>query len=610
MAQVNRYTRVQPARYNPRGMQEMMMLPMLRRKQHDASVARATELGLFNNKSSNVDKEVLDKVKGEYEGSINDYVERLNKEGFNHDTTQGLIELSKGRKELKEEYLNPAEANYNAMQQFQKDIKEMKDWSPELAQRYTQQELGKFQGTFNEDGSTNGFSGRMLPKYVDVNKRLDDAIDNIGEDTTQELMSKYGTHNFYDLMSSKKVTTKDRNKILTAVATELQGDRDFINSYKAESTLNGFNEFDSNGRLNIGQFDENGQFSTNTNIGQMLYGKAAGAATRKQTYAFTNLKDDAKLLAYRDRLDKEASGEIQYAMLPNERFTVFKDALIQKLESGGTPGRSRFRTMDGKDGVINERTGQIMELSTQDNSLAQQEVKVYNDVFGKLSSRGDIAPGTDPNSIAGKKAVADYMKQFKDATYENALIQPNAEGVSSNEAALMISKDNKKATEFLKTNIQAGLTKVWNETGEAVEFEKEFWDEGDMKYLGYVSPDNFIGEFREANPTQTVMPHMFLGPDGERYYASRQSSEVNSPRFAAGTLIKAATYKGAMQPELPLEHAIPPRLSNVGINNITTKFNPNSKTYSLFIVQNGEVLVNKDAVDATRFKSTIYELYK
>lgn len=625
MATVNRYTQLSRAGYNPRTMQEMMMLPMMRRQQHDQSLAQASQMGLFEQQAAGVDRETVDRVKGEFEGSINEYVERLNKEGFNSETTQGILDLAKSRRKLEEDYLNPAHSNLQAMQAYQKQMMDSKineGWSPQHAQQFAQEQLAGFKGTFGENGSRNSFSGAMLPKHVEVNKRLDEAIKLVGEDAVQGGLKQYDVYNYHDLMASTKITETTKNKILESVGLQLQNDAEFLNSYKTESRLNGLNEFDSKGNLKIGKFNKKGQFAPESQLGLMLYGKAAGAASREQSLVLHNIKDELGLHQAKKDLDAAKEGELAYAMLPDQQFAVYGGALSGTISKLGRPVETTRPLAPKSDSVraqkeFVEATEQWRKQQESGSTvytidmMPEDSRNQYTEIFNKLEGSGIIPPGMDINSPEAGKAVNEHLAKYKDASYKNALIQPNASGLTENDTALMISSDNKKASEFLTNNIKAGLTKVWDEKGNVVQFEEDYWDKGKLEYLGYVSPNNYIDKLGTSGAKESVMPHMFLGPDGERYYASRQESETERPTFKAATLIKSATFEGGKQPELPVEHSIDPILQRVGVNKIVTSYNPLTKKYRVMIEKDGQVFFNpKEELDSKLFNNTMYELFK
>lgn len=622
---MNRYTRLTPARYTPRSMQEMMMLPMMRRQQHDQSIASAVELGKIDTQTSTADKEVIDRVKGEYEGSINEYVESLNRDGFNNESTQGIINLSKKKKELAEKYLNPSAANLAAMQAYKKEIMASKDWSPQDVQKFAAQNLGSFKGTFNEDGSTNTFQGAMLPTYVEAGKRIDDAIANIGEDTKQSLMQQYGTHNFNDLMQSTKISGKSKEKILQTVAIELQGDTRFLNSYKAETSINGLQEFDGNGQLKIGKFSDDGTFIPESRLGVMLYGKAVGASSNNQTHSFTNIKDDMALHNAKALLEAEQAPGRAYTSLPVQReelrnkgfFSALDNIANGKHLAGDRPLAPRSDSVSAQKDYLdqmnryNETGGKGEAYSLK--HLNEEDRTRFSSIFDKLKQKGIVAKGTDLNSKEAASAVRDYLKEYESVTFSNTLIRPSKTKPGSLDQALLYDKDITNASKMLTQDIKAGLVQMWDEQGNPVDREEiyETLESEKLDYLGVISPNNHIDNFKESGQGQTIMPHM-VSIQGKRYYVGRQDSELKTPEYKAASTIKQATFEGARQPGLAIEHDVAnPTMQASGISGLQTTYNAKENNYNISITfADGKVWTPPEGVtDPTTFNEIIYGLY-
>lgn len=625
---MNRYTRLTPAKYNPRSMQEMMMLPMMQRQKHDQSIASAVAMGDIDSQAANVDKPTIDRVKGEYEGSINDYIEKLNQDGFNHESTQGIIDLSKKKKDLTEKYLDPAAKNLAGMQKLQKDIMDSKlngGWSPDKAQAFAAKQIQQFQGTFNEDGTTNSFQGKMLPTFVNASERIDDAIENIGEDTKQSLMESYGTHNFHELMVSTKIDGKDKMKILSMVGLELQSDSQFLNSYRTETEIGGLNEFDSKGNLKIGQFKEDGTFAPESRLGVLLYAKAMGASSQKQTNTFSNISDGLGLYKAKQQLDLESQPGKAYTSLPIEREQIRNKSFYESITniaegkhlSGDRPLAPKSDSQAAQKDYLDqykryEETGGKGEAYGIKH-MSKEEQTRYNDLFEKLKEKGNIPNGVDINSKEAAVGIKNYLSKYESLTHSNTLIRPNQAKPGSLDQALLYDTDIANASKMLTQDIRSKLVQVWDEEGNPVDMEELYSTLEDEKldYLGVMSPNNHIDAFKESGSSQTIMPHM-VGIGGTRYYVGRQSSEMRTPEYAAASVIKQATYEGGRQPGLRIDHdADNPVLRNSGINGLETVFNPDTNSYNIKVkFENGKTWYPEQGeVDTQKFNEIIYGLY-
>jgi hypothetical protein len=97
---VNRYSNLSQAKFNPLSFQELSALPFHQRKQHDAMSAQAEEAGIIESQRMAADEEAVSGAINDFQAKTDDYINRLDSEGFNNTSKSEIRELARERKEL------------------------------------------------------------------------------------------------------------------------------------------------------------------------------------------------------------------------------------------------------------------------------------------------------------------------------------------------------------------------------------------------------------------------------------------------------------------------------------------------------------------------------
>jgi len=175
MATVNRYTQLQPARYNPRSLQEMMVAPSYMREQHDAldlgraeletqlaqvdplsihgDLAKAEQERLYNQMSKQAD--TLAK-QGFTQTSKSDFI-RLNKDYQQSIGPTGMLGKINAAKIAAE--TQKAEILNNAVQQGH---------DPQESQKRIDEAYANYEQDFVDTGKVENFKAQLPPKYQDL----------------------------------------------------------------------------------------------------------------------------------------------------------------------------------------------------------------------------------------------------------------------------------------------------------------------------------------------------------------------------------------------------------------------------------------------------------
>jgi len=187
---VNRYSDIELSSYTPRSLQETLMVPMMRRQQHDEANKQLQNQILDLNKINPLDKHYSEaqRIKSELTGSINDQAQRLSTEGFNNNTTGDVFKTNR----LISDAYSPTGAigqMNSAKLAYEKDSDEyLKSatalgHSPEVVQRNLKAIQDEYNASpiYDKSGKINAMSiNKLPPKYIDHVARFKDIADKAG----------------------------------------------------------------------------------------------------------------------------------------------------------------------------------------------------------------------------------------------------------------------------------------------------------------------------------------------------------------------------------------------------------------------------------------------
>lgn len=184
----NRYTRLTPSTFTPMSLEEMMMVPLAKQKQHEDILNNqdAIEAELSNMKRlSQDDPFVTEKIKS-YKDQLEGISNSISKEGVNRETSRNFRKLFNNYKfDISDSGdLGRAQNNYNLAKQREAEFRKNID------RRHSQTAISKlidkgyknFQGTLREDGSYNEFGNFGGPGFYDYRKEAVDILSRAAAD--------------------------------------------------------------------------------------------------------------------------------------------------------------------------------------------------------------------------------------------------------------------------------------------------------------------------------------------------------------------------------------------------------------------------------------------
>lgn len=220
MAVVNRYSRIQPARYNPRSLQELMVAPQYMRQQHDAiqSGLSQTETALAQVDPLSIHSEAARMEQDKLYNQITEQADLLAKEGFNPMSKSNFLKLNKEYQSSigPQGTLGKINAARQAMATNREAyIKEAvkEGYSPEQAGRNWAQHASQYADAYGQTGEITSIGSLYAPKYINVVDEAREMFKEVG--VSSEDISKIGSYIKQDENGQYVLTQEGRQKAET-----------------------------------------------------------------------------------------------------------------------------------------------------------------------------------------------------------------------------------------------------------------------------------------------------------------------------------------------------------------------------------------------------------
>jgi len=191
MATVNRFTNIEPAKYNPRSLQELMMVPAYKRQQHTATEEQlaAAETALAQVDPLAIHSDLAKMEQQKLYDQITAQSEQLANKGFTSTSKSDVIRLNKEYQQAisptgKLGQINAAKiaaekekANIlaNAVQMGH---------DPAMSQQNIDKAYAEYEQRFRDTNSIENFKGVLPPKYEDLMKDVKDLKSMAGTTVT------------------------------------------------------------------------------------------------------------------------------------------------------------------------------------------------------------------------------------------------------------------------------------------------------------------------------------------------------------------------------------------------------------------------------------------
>lgn len=548
----NRYDTISTSTYDPRSLQETLMVPMMRRQQHDEANKQVyTQLGELD-KINPLDKHYNEaqRIKAELTSKINSQAEKLATEGFNVNTTSDLFKTNRDVQEMysptgKVGQINAAKIAYDKdSAEYLKNATAL-GHSPEVVQRNLKLIQDKYNQSpvYDDKGRVISMSiDAMPPKYIDHISRAREFFKD----------AKMSSSMIDQLASSIESDGKGGSYVLSKGAKQKYGS----NLPQLQAAVDFLNNEINNPNSDVGKSLKYGFKTPKEAIEDIrrmspIYNQSEverGFTSQISNYnpaSETKTKETAVPTGIMDPSSTRTIGE----ELKSVDFSK-----IGTKYGHSTTGSSPSVAGSGTGTVQSNGNGTYNYKDILKDPITQS---LYEGSYRKLVKAGKIPAGSNINSPENAKKIGFYMNNhLRIPTVANDIIRPD---ISPNAEMFMGNFAKKSGSErnfSLNQEVQAGFRDVLDpDTGivyKKKDFEKGGKAEGyKLEYVGYDSPVNARGSKFGNSKEQSVMPHRAILKDADgkvvngNVSVSRTKQEIESPEFKKAYEINK-TYIGAL----------------------------------------------------------------
>lgn len=540
----NRYSNGSVSKFNPMSFQEVMFAPSMMRQKHDGSIAAAEAMRIKADPLKVHEIRAL-QLKQEMDSKISSEVDKINKEGFNANTTQNITRLNREYQDLiaptgEVGQINAAKQVYAAnLKEYIDDATKNKGWSREDALYNWQNKFANQYTGFGEDGKSIENIGQYgAPKKVEIMEKLKDTKALLGEQVVNEIQaSGYGFAPGPDgsmIMidrSGRRIETSNKPNLAHA-----------LNLLRQQ-----FNEKEWSSSREFGRENE----------GSVMNQVVSGVNTMLKTGVVDNRGERAQYIA-----GKEGRENNNYPPTgifdPDSQKSM--ENKLEKLDISAI-GKPVYT------GTVNPELGGQNPLDYSKNNTKRNSYKnaldpslhvPFESAGRELISKGVLPEGTNLMNINQDQAkqIADHLKSnYKKFTVGNDIILPDRDSDKDMFMGQMAGTDNVSRNKNINADLDRGTRKLINpETG--IPFTSKEWksfkdDGGRAEYYGYDSPINMRGHNFENSNEQQVMAHQvtLYNKNGQPIGNSavqRTPQEMSTPEFRSSYNI-THSYRNSLQ---------------------------------------------------------------
>ena len=410
----NRYTNLSTSVYKPLSLDEIMLVPTIKQKQHDEAQAMADEYSALSSNRLSQDAEVVDARLGELRGKADAITNSLLEKGVDRDTIGQLNKL-KREKELEfsqQGLIGNAADNYKGAMSYVNDLTTKKErqagWSAAESKAWAQRQVMNFTGTKNEDGSFNAFSGRELNNNVDEMKWVSDGLKDIASNSHPEVLKFAGNLNqFTKAYQNSQIDEKTYNDIMKSLVARAQYDPKLQASLIQKGEMRGTKGENLIGEWKIDPKSKQEYFQPQSEFGAQLSAAALGAKYRKQTSSITTANDPWALHLAKRGLEQQDADNLAIGV--NGQMATIDPIKYDDLQKSINLGLGEMKRSQGDvDRIYNEliKSGKSDKEAKNDPAFKYAQ-EAHND----STTRYHNAKSSLDNII--KKSAASYSDSDK-----------------------------------------------------------------------------------------------------------------------------------------------------------------------------------------------------
>lgn len=526
----NRFDQAYVSAYNPLSMEELAMAPMIKRKQHDETLAKQelirSGLAKVDPYSKHFDEAIA--LKNQLESQMDTTAQELATEGINNNMIGKTLALNREFQDLtaptgKLGQINAEKQNILKINEEYDKLGKEKNWGQETTNYWKQKALDEYNATpiYDDNNRILKYSGPQgVANKVDYNKWLDDLASKAKMSTSE--FANAVTQLGKDEASGYNVATKNSfSRKLGDNYAAVKAAYDTLKLTMNDPTSEVYKSMqyerrDPKALLDILNTQQNvyKQSMDATERGNDLNPFGDGSGAPDSTIP-TGVFDPSSTRNITNEID-----EIEFDKIGLNKSPSMSGALAQSHEG------KKFTN-----GTFVEKTGKQTYKDIIPNPIMQG---IYETSYNRLVKAGKLKKGADINSPDTAKMVQFYMKNhIKIPTIGNDVIRPDVTPNGQLFMGELAGKSPADRDAALTQDIGAGFRKVIDET---TGVELKLQDGQKIEYIGYDSPVNARGYKFDNKYEQNVMAHKALIKDKEgnvinHVVISRTPQEMKTGEF-------------------------------------------------------------------------------
>jgi len=563
----NRYDDVSVSQFKPLSLEEVMLVPQLKRQQHNQLVAQREQMLAGLAKVDPLDKHYNEalRLKNELESKLDTFSTQLSKQGINPQMTDDMIRLNRQYQTSTGAMgpigqINAAKQSYTKeSEDYLKEATALK-YSPEIVNTHLKEIQAKYNQSpiYDEKGKVVPFKVDSLPpsylNHVDEAERF---YKGMGMTSTEWQNAVSGV--VQDPNTGSYVATKTGGGSSAKNTTQRQAVIDFLNNRLANPND------DLRKSLDYQRINPNQALKDIQNMSGIYAKDSTGT---KSGYDISNFSGPDK--------DKETTISTEPVTYDTKEVGTKEqdyDEILKIGTSSYVVGQSGSGLTMGTTGSGSVTSTKPFSYTDIKNNLVKER---YKATYDDLIKSGRMRKEADINSNATARAVINEMKQEGPITLSSKVIKSDMALNNLGFPGTLTNKDSKERSNSIVKDLQANTRQLVDpETNREITYN-EFMDKypnSTFSYYGYSSPHNWE-DTSWGNKKQNVAPNQVVVTDKDTKQSivtkvSRTKEELGTKDFMASETLHNTYQKVTIRPNSFVQL----QTSNPRLKGIEVKYN-------------------------------------
>lgn len=550
---VNRYTQISPSQFNPLSMDEIMLVPQLKRQQHNATLAQqekiAQELAKVDPLKVHEDEAI--RLREEMNNKLATQAEQLNKYGVDPSTQANMLALNREYQNLtgptgKIGKINKAKQLYDA-EKLRFLEQASKQYGSDRAIQLWEEKTKDYSGYSNIDPNSIEF---INPQGIVAAQDFQDDLKTFNSllgSTMREVARGGGNVVFDPELNGYKTTNSNSSETVKNNIDQLNEMRNVLKSKWIDETGEGA-IYNKEAGIDINNF--NNRFNSAINLqAESGYSKksdfsvgfsGSGKGSEEEPLNIEGIPYETKEVGTKtedyDELDR--IGNLYNEGLP-EAHMMGEGAAARM----GNPK--------------NDKEGKVFKYEDINNPILKERYKL---MYDELVKNNTLKPEfQDPNNPQTAKYIKKRLVEQGPITLTSKVIKSDTGTSTLGFPGLSETKDANKRSANIKADITHNTRQIVDpETNRPIS-GKEFFEkypDAEVDYYGYFSPHNVSNEAQWGNESQqSIIPHRITvthgsGDDKKTFTTSmsRTYNDFNTSDFRASKTLNNVFRKITLMP--------------------------------------------------------------